>query len=289
MKAQLVSRFIDPNSSLAIRSHSSNFFLKQWHFHTELELFVVLESSGIKFVGDCVEPFKAGEIILLGNDLPHLWQNDKIYFSKKSGVKAKALIVHFSEHFVENISPIPEMDAVNRLLDKAKRGIKFTGTSNKVIIEKIAKMTHNSGFERMLAFLEVLQLLSKQKNYALLSSQAYLSSFKEIRNSKILPVYDFVMNNFKEDIRLAQVAKIANMNASSFSRYFTANQKKTFTQFLNEIRIGYACKLLIEEKSNITGACYECGYNNISNFNRQFKIIKKKSPSEFIKLYKKNN
>ncbi len=175
------------------------------------------------------------------------------------------------------------------LLDKAKRGIKFSGATNKIIIEKINKMMHHIGFERILIFLEVLQLLSRQKNYVLLSSQAYLSTFKEIRNSKILPVYDFVMNNFKENIRLEEVAKIANMNASSFSRYFANNQKKTFTQFLNEVRIGYACKLLIEEKANITGACYECGYHNVSNFNRQFKIIKKKSPSEFIKLYKKNN
>ncbi|HTF28349.1 MAG TPA: AraC family transcriptional regulator [Flavitalea sp.] len=284
MKAQLVNRIIEPNNSIALQNHVSKNFLQQWHYHPEIELFVLLESTGLKFVGDNIDVFEPGEIILLGKNLPHLWQNDKKYFDEGSDLRARSLIIHFSENFAEHLLPIYEMSELCTLLEKSKRGIRFIGNNNEEIINNIYKMFDATGFERMMIFLEVLHKLSVHNNAKVLSSLGYLSSFKEIRNSKILPVYEYIMNNFKEDISLDTVASIANMNSSAFSRYFARIQKKTFTQFLNEIRIGYACKLLMEDKSNITGACYESGYKNVSNFNRQFKVIKGMSPSRFLKL-----
>ncbi|HKK46366.1 MAG TPA: AraC family transcriptional regulator, partial [Balneolaceae bacterium] len=124
-----------------------------------------------------------------------------------------------------------------------------------------------------------------QTDYKILSSAGYINSFNENKDNKILRVYEYIMNNFTRDVCLDEAALQANMNPSAFSRYFKRIHKKTFTQFLNEIKIGYACKLLIEQKLNISEICYKSGFNNVSNFNRQFKSLKKTTPTEYIKMY----
>lgn len=285
MKAQLIGRFIEKDSSITLQNYSSKNFLKIWHYHPELELDVIRTSTGTRFVGDNIEKFEPGDIVLLGKNLPHLWLNDKIYFKQESGLKAEAVVIHFAERFAGGFLEIPEMADLCNLLERAKLGIKFMGSSNDYIINRVDKMFDNSGYERIIIFIDILKHLATHNNYKILSSLSYINSFKGIHNSRMLPVYEYIMNNFKEEIKLDKVANLANMNASSFSRYFTNFQKKTFTQFLNEIRIGYACKLLIENNCNIAEACFESGFNNVSNFNRQFKAIKNMTPSNYTKLH----
>lgn len=285
MKAQLIGRYIDHDSSFTLQNYSSQNFLKIWHYHPELELDVIRASTGTRFVGDSIEKFEPGDIVLLGKNLPHLWLNDKIYFDPDSGLKAEAVVIHFAEDFGGGFLTIPEMADIYKLLGRAKLGIKFTGSTNKYIISRVDELFETSGYERIIIFIDILYHLAIHENYKLLSSLGFVNSFKDIHNSRMLPVFKYVMNNFKEEIKLETVSRLANMNASSFSRYFAQFQKKTFTQFLNEIRIGYACKLLIENKCNIASACYESGFNNISNFNRQFKAIKNITPSGYIKLH----
>ena len=142
-----------------------------------------------------------------------------------------------------------------------------------------------NGYERIMLFIGILRNLATHNNYKTLSSLSYVNSIQMKQNSRMFLVYEYVMNNFKDEITLDAVANLANMNSSSFSRYFTNFHKKTFTSFLNELRIGYACKLLIENNYNIAEACFESGFNHISNFNRQFRAIKNMTPSNFIKLH----
>lgn len=288
MKPQLLNKHFDETSSFKLESQSYNNFLKIWHYHPELELVIILESTGTRFVGDNIDKFEVGEIILIGKNLPHLWLNDKIFFEGNPDLMAKAHVIHFHENFAGDLFKIPEMSSINELLKKAQRGIKFHKDSSNFILEKVNKMFDVRGYERFMLFINVLRDLSDSENYQLLSSSSYVSSFQEIHNSKMARIHGYIMNNFKENISLEKVANLANMNPSSFSRYFKHYQKKTFIQYLNEVRIGYACKLLIENNYTVAGVCFEAGFNNVSNFNRQFRLLKKISPTEYIKLYSKH-
>jgi AraC-like DNA-binding protein len=288
MKAQLLNKFVDQNSSFALEKHSYKNFLKIWHYHPELELVMILESNGTRFVGDNIEKFKAGEIVLIGKNLPHLWLNDEAYFEEESQLNAQAYVIRFHESFAGDLFRMPEMAAIYDLLQRARLGIKFTAEDhNAALIQKAANMFNLPAFEKVMALLELLKCLADQKAYKILSSNGYINSFKEIHDSKIVRIYEHIMNHFKEDISLNSVAELANMNPSAFSRYFKNIHKKPFNRYLNEVRIGYACKLLIEDKLSIAAVCYEAGFNNLSNFNRQFRAIKDMSPSAYIKLHAK--
>ena len=285
MKAKLIGRYIDQNCSINLQDYSSHNFLKIWHYHPEFELDIIHKSTGIRFIGDCIEKFEPGDIVLIGQNLPHLWLNDEGYFNSESKLRAEAKVIHFGESFMSGLQSIPEMIDICNLLNKAKLGIAYKGQGNISIIDKVIKMQAHSGYLRVLKLIEILADLASHNNYKILSSPGFVESFKEIHISRMEPVYQFVMNNFKDEIKLEKIALLANMNPSSFSRYFSNYHKKTFTQFLNEIRIGYACKLLIENDQNIAAVCYQSGFNNISNFNRHFKDIKQMTPSEFTALH----
>ncbi|MDO5977480.1 AraC family transcriptional regulator [Flavivirga spongiicola] len=286
MKPKLLNRSNLQNNSFAISYNSYPYFLKVWHYHTELELVVLLESTGTRFIGDSVEKFDKGEIVLIGKNLPHMWLNDDKYFEESSTLKAEAIAIHFKEGFLgDNFFQNPEMKRILDLLDRASYGIKFE-EKNAKIIEKIKELlSTGDDFKKVIQFLEILNDLSQCKNYKLLSSTGFVDTFKKSDNKNLYKPYEYIFNNFNKSISLNDVAEIANMNPSSFSRFFKRVNRKTFSRYLNEIRIGYACKLLIENKYSITVICYESGFNNVSNFNRQFKTITGFSPTEYLKKH----
>ncbi len=273
------------NSSFTLTENRYPFFLKMWHYHPELELVCIQKSSGTRFIGDSIEQFDVGEIILIGKDLPHMWLNDKEYFEEESKLEAQAIAIHFKEDFAgEDFLKMPEMVSIGKLFKKAHHGMKFSGDVSQ-IIKKIKKLNEYDGFDRTIKFIQILNLLATHKEYKLLSSIGFLNSFKMTGKRNLEKVYEYIINNFKEDISLQDVASIAFMNPSAFSRFFKRINRKTFSEYLNEVRVGYACKLLIEDKYNVSEICFESGFNNISNFNRQFKKTTSYSPTEYLKLH----
>lgn len=285
MKAKLLERFIDINRSVSVQNYSSSNFLNVLHYHPEYELDIIKKGTGIRFIGDSIERFEPGDIVLMGKELPHLWQNDTAYFEKDTALRAEAVVIHFGVNLETAIQAMPEMKAISKMLDIASFGISFPKSTNKKIAEKIEKLGSLSGHFQVISLIDILACLCNGSKYKVLSSAGYLNTIKDIHVARMEPVYHYVMKNFKKDIPLDTVAELANMNPSSFSRYFSNYHKKTFTKFLNQIRIGYACKLLIENNQNIGSICYESGFNNISNFNRIFREIKKMTPSEFLDLH----
>lgn len=283
MKPQLINRSIIQDKSFNLESYSYQNLLNVWHYHPKMELVLILESTGTRFIGDNIERFHPGEIVLIGKNLPHLWLHEKI--NSVSKLKARNHVIHFHEHFAEGFSKIPEMAFIKKLFDKASRGISFKKNSNNHIIQAIHKMYDLHGYDKVIALLDVLKYLSEQEEYSLLSSEGYINSFRKHKKSKIVPVYDYIMNNFTQEVCLDRAAELANMNPSAFSRYFKRIHKKTFTKYVNEVKLGYACKLLIEQKYNILEVCYRSGFNNVSNFNRQFKSLKNMNPTEYIKMH----
>lgn len=286
MKLHLLNRSSLNNSSFTSNVNEYPYFLKIWHYHPELELAVVLKSEGTCFVGDCIEKFEEGDIVLIGKNLPHMWLNDEAYFLEGSRLTAKAIGIHFKKDFLgAPFFETPEMIHILELFNRAKYGVKFMKV-NKEIIKDFQILMELEGFEKTMFLLQLLNKLSKHKNHKLLASQGYINFHQVGENKTIDKVQAFIFKNFKEPILLEDVAAIANMNPSAFSRFFKRTNRKTFSRYVVEIRIGYACKLLIENKYNITSVCYESGFQNISNFNRQFKLIKNCTPSDYLKQHK---
>ncbi len=283
MKPRLLDRSPAQSQPFIVRENRYPNFLKIWHYHAELELVVINESTGTRFVGDSIEKFEPGEVVLIGKNLPHMWLNDEKYFQEGSNLIASGYSIHFREDFVgQPFLELPPTEVLGQLFKKAKRGIRFTNL-NFPITEQLANLLAESNdFSRLLQFLQILYKLAKYDEIELLSSEGY-------RNTKISEgsdeTHEFIFKNFNKPIKLADVAAIAGMNPSAFSRYFKRIHRKTFSRYLIEIRIGYACKLLMENKSNVSTICYESGFNNISNFNKQFRKIMGMNPTEYVRMH----
>lgn len=286
MKLHLLDRSSINNSSFTTKADEYPYFLKIWHYHPELELVVILKSEGTCFIGDSIEKFGDGDVILIGKDLPHMWQNNEDYFKQNLKDGAKAIAIHFKQDYLGTaFFETPEMNHLMELFNRARLGIKFLKV-DKTLISDIKNMLNMKGFDKTIAFLNILNKLAKHKHFKQLASQGFVNSFKTTKSDTQDKVQAYIFKNFNKNINLEEAAKIAHMNTSAFSRFFKRVNHKTFSRYVTEIRIGYACKLLMENKFNIASICYESGFNNISNFNRQFKLVMNCTPSDYVKNYK---
>ena len=275
------------NTSFSVKRNYYPNFLKIWHYHPELELVYIVKSSGTRFIGDSIEKFEKGNLVLIGKNLPHMWLNDQIYFSQDSKLMAEAVSIHFKEDFLGNdFFELPEFASIKDLFNRAQRGISFLSI-DKIIIEKIEALRKKEGADKLLDFIDILKKLSVHQDYKLLSSQNFYKSIEHQKKAHLNEVYEYIYQNFNKALQLQEIAAIVGMNPSAFSRYFKKTNRKTLTRYINEIRTAYACKLLMERELSITQICYECGYNSISNFNKQFKNIIGKTPSEYLSLSSK--
>lgn len=290
MKAKLLERRNPFDKSFTSVIHSFPYFLDIWHYHPEMELVYISKSTGTRFIGDSIQPFSSGELVLIGMDLPHLWQNDKAYFEKGSEMKAEAITIHFKKEFAgKEFMEIPEMKEIAGLFQRAEQGIVFSAEVGESARELMLSIHRESGFNRLKLFLELLQKLVEESEYSLLSTKGFINPSENLGDSRIDKVYSYTFNNFRKNITLENVADVSNLNPTAFCRFFKKATKKNYSKFLNEIRIGFACKLLLEQKLNISEVGYESGFNNLSNFNRQFRNILGISPSAYLQKHQKHN
>jgi AraC-like DNA-binding protein len=250
-------------------------FETPWHCHEEYELVLILEGRGKRFVGNHVSDYQEGELDFLGSNLPH-W-----YRKEDARATGASLVIHFREAFLgQGFRSIPEMARIGLLFQKARMGLHLKGPLRERVSEKMHALLELQGMERLVCLLTILTLLADATEYDLLSSPE-LGALNVKDSDRINKVFDYVMEHFKEDIRIGQVADIASLSASGFSRYFKNRTKKNFSHFVNEIRIGYACKRLMEGDLSVSQVCFESGFNNLTHFNKQFKEIVKSTPYQF--------
>jgi AraC-like DNA-binding protein len=261
-------------------------FDPNWHFHGEYQLFQVVRGTGTKFIGDYVGPFRQGELVLTGPNLPHLWRSDQEYFNGLPDLVTEGIVIYFTDHFFGNdFLHKQEMFKIKHLLQKAQRGMEFKVGTLRKACEMMKSLTAAEDFERVLLFLNLLNLLANSSGYQLLASEGYSNSLKETETERMNRVHEYVLKNFQSKVSLEEAAMIANLSPTSFSRYFKMHANKTFSDFVTEIRIGYACKLLINQNMDVAQVCYESGFNTPSNFNKQFKAIMHYTPLVYKKKY----
>lgn len=259
-----------------------------FHFHELCELTWIEKSHGKLIIGDYVGNFSEGEIILSSPGLPHLWRCDPIYYKNNKKYYTKATGLYFPLEFVLKISDdMPSINRYNLLMQRAERGVRFFGDTRTVINHKMRELIEMQGLQQLGLFLQIIDILSHSVEYEYLASLGYRSSTNINDMERFNEVYQFLLKNFQRDITLEEVAAICNMSPPSFCRFFKQKTQKTFTLFLNELRVGHAKKLLQNENYSVKDICYECGYNNPVHFFSFFKRIVKQTPKAFRdNLYK---
>lgn len=258
------------------------FFYTPLHFHFACQLTLILKSQGTRFVGDNIERFEEGDMVFIGSNLPHVFRNDPAYYEKNAGMKASAVHTFFAPDFLGDLfMDLPETTGITQLIHQAKRGIKITGVTRNTVREKVLNMLKVKGFERLLELLNILHILSVSPDLEFLSNHTPDLSLKKSDSHKINDVFNYVMDQYAGPIKLDEVAAIANMTPTAFCRYFKRSTRKTFSQFLTEIRVGHACKLLVEENYPVSEIGFLSGFHNVSNFNRRFKEVTGHTPKEY--------
>jgi AraC-like DNA-binding protein len=270
------------NNSLHIKWDDFPHFTFPWHFHTEFELVYVIKSYGKRFVADHVEDFADGDLVLLGPNLPHFWKNDEAFFNNDPNLQVNAVVIHFpSDFFRDQLDNYPEFFQVRELLSRAARGISFQGPVSSRLGAEINKLLKKKGLGRTLLFVKILGELAKTRQFKLLASEAYRPDLHDWSSNRLEKVIHLVNSTYRHPIKLETVASHVGMNQTAFCRYFKEKTGKPFIEFVNEMRIGYACKLLLEGKQSVSQICFESGFNNLSNFNRCFKKMRGLSPVRY--------
>ena len=219
---------------------------------------------------------------MVAGNLPHFWRNDECYYTEGSPLRASRIVVQFPLDFLKpHIETYPEFLPIRNLLLRSEKGIRFLPPHNVEIGEMLLDLPHLSGFRQIMGFLELLNHMSQITNYKLLASDAYQPGRHEIFDNRLEKVMRFLTYNYQNQISLDEVAEIAGLHPTSFCRYFKDKTGKQLSVYLNELRIGFSCKLLIKGSMQVSQICYETGFNNLSNFNRTFKSITGLTPTQY--------
>ncbi len=286
MQPKLEKIFPNIASSIAVKREITPYMDYPLHYHPEFEIIYVEKSYGIRLMGSHIGNFTNGDLVFISPDLPHVWKNDKDFYQGNKDLNVDVYVIHFlKDALKEGFFDLPELKKVSRLFQLGQQGISIKGKDKLLIAGLVRKVYSSTGLERLIYFLQTLNALSNAREYELLSTPGYSNSINLADTERINTVMDFILENFDEEICLDEAASLVHMNKSSFCRYFKYKTHKTFSEALNEIRIANACKLLVNSDHTITEVCYKSGYNNISHFNRQFKLITGLTASNYAKKY----
>ena len=279
-----------PTQSVIFFDEEKPHFKVPWHFHPEIEILFVFKSSGTSYIGDSINSFNKGAISIIGENVPHWWKSDKKYFDGQIKDGIKALIIQFKkEIFDTNFINIPEMNSIKELLEKSKRGIQFLGKSREQLGKQMVKIFKLKEIKRITELILLLDIMANTNEYKFHASIGYSKIINTYDFYRFNKIHEFMVNNFTRQISLKDVCNIVNMSPTALCRYFKKHTGKTLFSFLNEIRIGHACKLMIEENTSVSNACFGSGFNNLSHFNYQFKRKMNLTPTEYLLAYKNDH
>jgi len=267
-----------PDEGFAFKVIRAAGFDCPWHFHDEYELILVQKSSGYRMVGDNLKALTPGDLVLIGPNLPHIWQNDE---SGPGGTPVQAVLIQFEEKFLADWLRLPALASLRQLLKRAALGLEVTGHTRQNVAAMMMGMNKLRGLSRMAQFLSVLDVLARSHECRQISSPGFINLDNPFNQARMNLVFRFINDHLDESISVPQVAELVHLSAGAFSRFFHLHTGKTFPTFVNELRIGRACRLLVETELPVTQIAKTCGFANLSNFNRQFMRLKRLTPRAF--------
>lgn len=271
VKEKLLSNI---SSSFRVKHSFLPLLDRPWHYHEEYELFYVIKGSGKRFIGDKINDFIDGDLVFVGKNLPHVWKNNNIYYRNKKRNNADVIGIQFKENFLgESFFKLPEMNKIKELLVLSRRGIKVYGAAKNRIVPLVKKITKEEGIDRVITLLRILSILSVSKEIRPIASKALEKTYFDDSAKRIDKVFSYVNDNFSRNIKLAKAADIAGMAETAFCRFFKQRTLKTFFQYVIEIRLGRAGRMLLNGEKTVSEISRDCGFQNVSYFIRQFKKV----------------
>ncbi|MEA5404844.1 AraC family transcriptional regulator [Arcicella sp. DC2W] len=277
---------VKPESSFSIRHDIRPNFDTIWHYHPELELHYIIKGEGVRFIGDNISNFSYGEIILMGENLPHTWRCKEEYFENNPDLGVEAIVIHFLPDCLgKYLLTLPEAYMIPKLYEKAKSGMVINGEAREKVAKLMHEVTKASNLERIILLLSILNILAETDEYTTIATDHSFYQSNESDTIRLNKVCTYTLSNYKKDITLEEISAISNLSVTSFCRYFKLMTKKTYYDFLIEIRISHACRALVEDKLPTEVICFDCGFNNVSNFYRHFKKVTGITPLEYKRKY----
>lgn len=247
-----------------------------WHYHPEIELVYIEKGNAKRHIGNHVSYYTSGDLIFIGPNVPHYGFTDRLVNRNTE------VVLQFKEDFMgKDFRSISEFQKIGDLFDLSLHGMSFYGNTKKKVGKLLDEMVVMSHFDRLLHTLRILDVMAKSSEYRILNATKVTIEVNQQDKDRIKIIYDYVRENFQKEITLEEMSELTNMTVPSFCRYFKKQSGKTFTQFVNEFKVIHACKLLSETGRTIADICFECGFNNFSHFNKHFKIVTGKSPTEY--------
>lgn len=282
MKPHLLRVPQGPAYSFSVRRDSMPFFYNRWHYHPELEMVYMLSGTGTRFIGHHIAPFMPGDLVLVGSNMPHLWQSDAVYFKPKQALLSESIVIHFlPETWGNTFWQLPENQVIKNLLDKSCQSLRVPQPLAARIGGLMADLLQKEHSRRLIGFLEILEILATADHLQPLTERPFDFSSNPREMTRMNEIYQFVLLRFREKITLDQVAALVHLSPLAFCRYFKSRANKTFSRFLMEVRIDNACKLLTQGQEPISVVAVQSGFINVSNFNRQFRAIVGVSPLKY--------
>ena len=275
--------------NIIVRRDLLPYFYPHLHRHDEVQLTWIQKGEGTLVVDNNMHPFASNQIYLIGANQPHVFKSDPVYFSPKPLRKVQALTIHFDPRGkMKSLFDLDEMETLRAFLHKLDKGFSIPEAHVPDVSQKMQAVARTTGVEQLIAFIDLLRKFRNTPDLKELSSVSCLNTVSEHDGIRLSHIYNFVMVNYAKQITLDDVAKEAHMSPQAFCRYFKKRTLNTFVTFLNEVRVNEACKKLITEdfeSTSISAVAYNCGFNTITNFNRVFKSVIGKSPTEYLENY----
>ena len=275
-----------PRQSFRWTVHDYPHRVAKWHYHPEYELHLIQKSSGKMFVGDFIGNFEPGNLVLTGPNLPHNWVSD---LPPGELLRERDMLIQFSDEVVRDMMRVClEFEEIEALLDEARYGIAFHGETARFGWRALERIRDAEPTRRMLLFLELLDELNRSSERRILSSRNYAPTLDHSVSDTVNRAIEFLISHLTGEISLSEVARQCGMSDSAFSRFFKKNTGHNFVRYLNRMRVNRACMLLAQTDMPIIEVCFEAGFSNLSNFNRQFLAISGNTPSEYRRQVKRN-
>lgn len=270
------------NNHISLLERCDANFSAPFHFHQEVELVYIKESFGKRIIGDKIEPFEAGDMVFIGSNLPHVWLNDEVFYKGMPDLKARAIVLYFNPNVMGPLFyNMKEAAKINAFLKKGERGLRILSNTNTIIAEKLEQLLQKKDIEVIIGLFDIFNTLANSTDTEFITSDGYNTSIDNAENDRLSDIFRYVHENYKTDISLATIAAIANLTPQSFCRMFKKRANKHFIEYLNEVRISEACKLLLDTDWSISEVAYNCGYKTVSNFNKLFKESTGESPKAY--------
>lgn len=257
-----------------------------WHYHDYYEISFITEGSGKRFVADSLDEFYPGDLVFVAPNIPHTWVVDKEPFTTNAR-KLEMVYLQFTDAaLAKEMLALSEFSNAATALTLSERGLRIVGETLNEASNILLQMPYSSSFDSYILFLELLNVIGKSKELIPLASKEYINKRFFTDNKRIQNIHEYFMNHFREKIDLAQIASLVNMAEGSLCRFFKMQVGLTIFEYLNRIKVDFACKLLMNNEISITEVAFDSGFNNLSHFNKQFKQITSVTPKEYRLKFK---